>query len=244
MFDLHSHLLPSIDDGAIDIDDAVSLAKMAVADGITHMVCTPHIHPGRYENDKKSIETALTQLRAALQKNHVNLSVSAAAEVRFDMQLMQGVLKQEVPFLGSWQGKNVLLLEFPHSEIPFGAEQLTKWLLKHDVIPMIAHPERNKGLMRQPTRLKPFIEMGCLLQVTAGSVAGRFGESAQNLAHELLRQDLVTILASDAHNTQYRPPILSEGLAATSSLIGENKAKRLVLDSPREISQQHFDQPA
>lgn len=236
MIDLHSHLLPGIDDGAPDLATALALAKIAVKDGITHMVCTPHIHPGRYDNTIGSIQKALTELHQGLADHQINLVISAAAEVRFGMELMVAVKQNSIPFLGVWQSQPVLLLEFPHGEIPFGAERLTAWLLQQGIKPLIAHPERNKGLLRAPEKLKPFLEQGCLLQVTAGAVAGRFGEAVQELAHKLLKEDRVTILASDAHNIEHRPPILSQGRDAAAAIIGEAAAQRLVVDNPWQIA--------
>ena len=241
MIDLHNHLLPGIDDGAPDLDTALQLAKIAISDGTTHMVCTPHIHPGRYENTQDTINQALTVFQQGLLEHGLNLQVSAAAEVRFGMELMIGVKTNSIPFLGQWQGKKVMLLEFPHGEMPFAAEKLTSWLLQNNIIPMIAHPERNKGLMREPGKLKPFIEQGCLLQVTSGSVAGNFGATAQELAIQLLEHNWVTILASDAHNIEHRPPLLSAGLAVATEVLGANAAQRLVMDNPWQIAQQHFN---
>lgn len=241
MIDLHNHLLPGIDDGAPDLETALQLAEIAVRHGTTHLVCTPHIHPGRYDNTPVTINQALALFQQGLNQHNIPLQVAAAAEVRFGMELMIGVKNKSIPFLGQWQGQNVMLLEFPHGEIPFGAERLTAWLLQQSIIPMIAHPERNKGLMRDPDKLNPFIQQGCLLQVTAGSVAGDFGEVAQELAVQWLEKNWVTILASDAHNLEHRPPILTTGLAAASEILGEDAARRLVIDNPWQIAQQHFN---
>ena len=240
MIDLHNHLLPGIDDGSPDLETALELARMAVAGGITHMVCTPHIHPGRYDNTPQTIAKALDEFRQGLSQAGINLKVSAAAEVRFGMEIMMNVASASVPFLGQWQGRNVMLLEFPHGEMPFGAERLTQWLIQRNILPMIAHPERNKALMKQPSKLKPFLDQGCLLQVTASSVAGDFGEAAQDLAQQLLEENRVTVLATDAHNIKHRPPVLSKGVEAAAHIIGEQAAERLVTTTPWEISQSHF----
>lgn len=240
MIDLHNHLLPGIDDGAEDMERSLELARIAVADGISHLVCTPHIHPGRYENTPSSIAAALLQLRQALTAAGIDLKVSAAAEVRFGMELMAGIAEGSIPFLGEWQGQKVLLLEFPHAEVPFGAEKLTGWLLSRNIRPMIAHPERNKGLMKNPGRLKPFLDQGCLLQLTAGSLVGRFGEACQELAESLLQSGKVTILATDAHNAKYRPPLLAEGMQAAAAIVGERAAVTLAKDNPWTIAQAHF----
>ena len=127
MIDLHNHLLPGIDDGAADIEASVALARLAVAEGITHLVCTPHIHPGRYENTPETIAAAKQRFVSALADAAIELQVAAAAEVRFGMELMLGIGQKQIPFLGEWEGRKVLLLEFPHGEIPFGAERLTQW---------------------------------------------------------------------------------------------------------------------
>lgn len=240
MIDLHNHLLPGIDDGAPDLEISLALARVAVQDGITHLVCTPHIHPGRYDNTLASIQKALESFVVALKISNIPLQVAAAAEVRFGLELMVGIAQGAIPLLGEWEGKKVLLLEFPHSEIPFGAERLTDWLLQRNIVPMIAHPERNKGIMRTPSKLRPFLKQGCLLQVTASSVAGHFGPAAQGIAYELLKQGAVTILATDAHNIQHRPAILTEGLVCAARIIGDIKAEALVMKNPWAIAKSHF----
>lgn len=241
MIDLHAHLLPGIDDGADDMAAALAMARLAVAGGTTHMVCTPHLHAGRYANTAASIALAVQGFRSALAEAGIPLQVAAAAEVRFDMEIMLWHAAEQLPFLGKWQDKDVLLLEFPHGDLPVGAERLTQWLLERNVVPMIAHPERNKGVMRTPSRLKAFIEQGCLLQVTAGSLAGRFGERAQELAEEMLRDNVVTVIASDAHNLQHRPPLLDEGRDRAGQLVGARKAEELVRKAPWVIAQTQFN---
>jgi protein-tyrosine phosphatase len=240
MIDLHNHLLPGIDDGAEDVGKSVELARVAVANGISHLVCTPHIHPGRYDNTPDTIAAALAEFKSALLAESVALKVAAAAEVRFGLELMQGITQQTVPFLGEWQGQKVLLLEFPHSEVPFGAEKLTQWMLQRGILPMIAHPERNKGIMKNRVKLKPFLQQGCLLQVTAASVAGQFGETARGIAADLLTEGHVTILATDAHNLTHRPPELKPGVRAAAELIGDQRAAELVTQNPWRLAEVHF----
>jgi protein-tyrosine phosphatase len=241
MIDLHSHLLPGIDDGAENLQDALEMAAHAVACGTTHMLCTPHLHEGRYQNDAASIAVALRDFRLALQQANVPLQVSAGAEARFDSELMSLAKQNKLPFLGEWEGRQVLLLEFPHSRIPAHAEKLTGWLLKNGIQPLIAHPERNRGLMAEGSQqLTPFLEQGCLLQLTAGSLTGNFGTRAQALAERLLIEDKVCVLASDAHNMRHRPPNLLPGLAEAIRLVGEGAARKLVRDNPWRIARDHF----
>lgn len=240
MYDLHNHLLPGIDDGAPDIETAIALAKIALAEGITHMVCTPHIHSGRYDNTLDSIHTALQEFKLALAQNQLNLSVTAAAEIRIGPEILQAVKLKNLPFLGTWQGNQVMLLEFPSNLIPVGSEKLTKWLLQQGITPMIAHPERNQAIMQAPNKLIPFLQQGCLTQITAGALTGNFGLRAQQTAEKLLLEDKVTIMATDAHNMRYRPPLIQEALAIATSMAGETRAKQLVFDNPYEITKERF----
>ncbi len=235
MIDIHCHLLPGIDDGPPDMEAALELARQALADGVTHAVVTPHIHHGRWENSITGIQQGVAQFRQALREAAIPLALGYAGEVRIGPEILSMLPAKQIPFLGSWEGKQVMLLEMPHSHILPGTDKIVAWLLKQNVLPMIAHPERNKDVMRKPEKLKPLIEMGCLFQVTAGSVAGQFGEAAQERAEELLEQGVVTVLASDAHHVGRRPVNLSVGRDAAARLIGAEAAKILVHDNPLKI---------
>jgi len=241
MIDLHNHFLPGIDDGAPDMETALALARIAVDDGITHSVCTPHIHPGRYENTPARIAEVLASFRAALAEAGIPLQTASAAEVRIGPELLEPDVAERVRFLGEWEGRPVLLLELPHEGVPVGSDRLTRYLLDRGIQPLIAHPERNKGLMKQPSKLRPFLQQGCLLQVTAGSLTGRFGQRAQALAEELVVAGQVTILATDAHNLLHRPPLLREGFEAAARLLGDAAAEQLVAEHPRRLTARLFE---
>lgn len=235
MIDLHCHLLPGIDDGPDDLATSLQLARHAVAAGIHVAMVTPHMHAGRYENRAASIQTATQAFQAALDAEGIALRIHAAAEVRLDHDILGWVAEGQVPYLGTWRGERVMLLELPHSHVPVGADKLVEWLLKQGIRPMIAHPERNKDIMRSVDKLLPFVRLGCLLQVTAGAVAGAFGEAACTRAADLLGKGWVTILASDAHNLDARPPELEPGRVAAAAIIGEAESWNLVRHRPAEI---------
>src|SRR6202140_3343635 len=175
MIDLHCHFLPGIDDGAQNLADGLALAQAAVADGITYSVMTPHIHPGRYENTRSSIEAAFKDFRLALRKARVPLHIGMAAEVRLSPDIVALLSENEGPFLGELDGYRIILLEFEHTQITPGADKLVEWLLKHKIRPLIAHPERTQDVIRDLTKIEPFVEMGCFLQITAGGRGGGFG---------------------------------------------------------------------
>ena len=236
MIDIHCHLLPAIDDGARCLDQSLALAHHAVADGITHMVVTPHIHPGVYDNDKASISRVFESFRAALTDHRIQLQVAMAGEVRLCPEILPMLEKNHIPLYVDGAGKKTILLELPHSHVPPGTEQLLKWLLEHDIGVVIAHPERNKEIMRNYHRVESFLDLGCKLQVTAGSVSGRFGEPPHQAAVYMLKKGWVHVLASDAHHIKSRPPELSDGLNAAKGYVGAAYANQLVLDAPAQIT--------
>jgi protein-tyrosine phosphatase len=240
MIDLHCHLLPGIDDGPDTLEESLALCRIAVADGIQRAVVTPHIHPGRWENTRVSVHEACLKLQRALDKNDIPLQLGFAAEVRLTECIPDQVAREEIPFYGEVDGYKVMLLEFPHGHIIPGSQKLTAWLLDRGIRPLIAHPERNKQVMRDTFQLQPYIEAGCWLQVTAGSVTGQFGERSQSVAHQLLDSDSVAVLASDGHNAKARPPVLREAFQEIERMFGRERANRLFVDTPAAIVADQF----
>lgn len=235
MIDLHNHILSGIDDGPAALSDSLNMARMAVDDGIQHIVATPHIHPGRYDNQISTIEPVLQNLQREIKNNNIPISLSLGAEVRISAEMLSMIPATKIPFIGTWLGKKVLLLELPHSHVLPGTEKLIYWLQNHNIIPMIAHPERNKEIMKNSDKLAPFIDTGCLIQITAMSITGEFGQSAQACATHILQRGWATVLATDSHNITHRPPILSQGLKAAADIVGADAAKKLVVDNPAHI---------
>ena len=235
MIDLHCHLLPGVDDGAVDLPEAISLARLAVADGISHAVLTPHVHPGRYDNSIAGLQPHFEKFRSALVKESVPLAISLAGEVRLSPEVLQLAIADELPFIGTWHGSKVVLLELPHSHIPPGSDKLVKWLLARDVLPMIAHPERNKDIIHNLDKILPFVDLGCLFQITAMSVTGEFGMPAHQRAHEILENNWATVVATDAHNQQHRPPVLSKARHLIEKMYGVDRAVLLFDENPKMI---------
>ena len=235
MIDLHCHLLPGIDDGPQTLTEALALAQAAVDDGITHSVLTSHIHPGLYSNQRHSLEVAFDNFRSALEKANIPLKVRVGAEARLCPELIDLLAVKQVPFLGLVDGYHVLLLEFPHQQIPVGSIRFVNNLLKLKIRPLIAHPERNKAIMSNPDRIAEFAEAGCWLQLTAGSLAGRFGPVAQQTAFKIIDAGLDCLLATDAHHIESRPPLLSEGKTALREHYGEAVAHSMVYEKPARI---------
>ena len=238
MIDMHSHILPGVDDGAQDNTQALQMLEMAIQDGVTTQLLTPHIQPGVYNNTLSSLTKQFTLFQTAVHQQDSDIELRLAAEVRIGPEIMQMVQSDTLPWLGNWEGHKVFLLEFPHNQIPVGSINLIQWLLKQNILPMIAHPERNQELQQDITKLEPFLDEGCLVQVTAKSIAGGFGVEPKRVARKLLQAGKITLLATDCHNLAYRPPDLSNGYQAAAEIIGEASAKALVYDNPHALLSQ------
>jgi protein-tyrosine phosphatase len=235
VIDLHCHFLPGIDDGAQTLEESLELARAAVAAGIHIAVMTPHVHPGRYENDARSIAKLCGAFGQVLAHRGIALGVRIGGEVRISEEIMRMVDEEQIPYLGESGGFRIMLLEFPHSHIIVGTQQLLAWLLDRKIRPLIAHPERNREVMRDPEKLEPFIQMGCLLQLTGGSILGRFGKPAQECAVRLIERDWAAVVATDSHNMVHRPPDLDDAYAALVRLGGEPLARALTTDNPAKL---------
>jgi protein-tyrosine phosphatase len=241
MIDVHCHILPGIDDGAQNLTDSIELINIAISDGITHIVATPHIHPGRFDNNIATINTAYNKLVEWIKHTNTPIKLSTAAEVRISVELLSMLESNVIPYVGQWEGDNVMLLEMPHSHILPGSDKLIKLLLNNNIRPLIAHPERNKEIMADPSKIQPFIDQGCLLQVTAGSLVGRFGDSAQAIALQLCEQNLVTLIATDAHNKKHRPPKLAEAYTLLDKEIGGSYSQQLKSNVEQLVSTKTFN---
>ena len=150
MYDIHCHLIPGIDDGARDEAEALSLLRIAVEEGITYVVLTPHMHLGRFDNFKNDIFDAFIALKLLAAKENIPLELAFAAEVRIDADLLHLFKQGKIPFFKGENNQQVILLELPHSQFPPGAEKLISWMVAQGITPLIAHPERNRGYSKIP----------------------------------------------------------------------------------------------
>lgn len=208
MIDLHCHILPGVDDGAASLQESLSMAEQAIAQGITHLLCTPHHNNGRYENEKSSVIAAVHHLQNALDERNLPLTLLEGQEVRVTGELITAIEKDHLLFTDITD--TYLLLEFPTQDVPVFSESLFFELRTLGKVPVIVHPERNAIFREDPNRLIPFLEMGCLAQLTAPSIVGIFGKQIQKTAHEMVTHNLVQMVASDAHGVAKRQFYLKE----------------------------------
>lgn len=235
MIDLHCHFLPGVDDGPETVDESIAMARAAVADGITHSVFTSHVDPELYGNQRSTLAPVFAQFNQRLAQEGIALQTRLGGEARLCPELLELIEQEEVPFLGEVDGWRILLLEFPHQMVPVGSERFIHALLRQKIRPLIAHPERNKAIMAQPERVEDLCDAGCWLQLTAGSIAGRFGTNCQRVAHTLIEAGYYCLAATDAHNLGSRPPFLSEARDALTARYGAEVAQRMVVERPGHI---------
>ncbi len=232
MIDIHCHLLPGIDDGPPTVEAALALAKACADDGITQVVTTPHVFPGRFENWRSSIAEEHARFAALLQASGIALELLWAGEVRLTPEVLELLDRNELPCLGEVGGFRTLLLEMPDGQVPLGAMHFVRRLLSVRIRPVIVHPERNRGVMEKPDRLREFVEAGCYMQVTAGSLVGQFGPRAQATAVTLLECGWVHAVASDAHNTTGRRPRMRDAAHWLTQRHGAAVARQLTVLGP------------
>ena len=241
MIDIHSHLLPGIDDGPNSLEESIAMAQYAVQNGITHSVLTPHIHLGRYNNNLNSIAKVCAEFKSALEEKNVNLAIAFSAEVHIDIEILKMIEKQQIPFLGKQDGYDLLLLEMPHSHILLGSENLIKWLLKRKIKPIIAHPERNKELQKNVRKAAELVQLGCDFQLTSASISGKFGPACEQAAMRMLDEGWVQYVATDAHNLKHRPPELRDSWEILVERYGQEQADNLCIHNSWRVVSHQFE---
>ena len=232
MIDLHCHLLPGIDDGAPDLETALAMARIAVDDGITVTACTPHIHPGVYDNTGEGIKAAIAALQAELDRAGIALKLVCGADAHIDGALVEGLRSGRVSRLNDTR---YFLFEPPHHVAPPRMEDVVFDVMAAGYWPLLTHPERLTWIEDHYDTVVRLADRGVLMQITAGSVEGRFGKRPTYWAERMLDEGLVHILATDAHNLRNRKPILSVARDLVAERLGEDEATAMVTTRPRAI---------
>ena len=233
MVDIHGHLLPGIDDGARSMDMALEMARMAVADGISVSLMTPHHLNGVYHNPAENVRERTAAFRTAINEAGIELEILPGAECHLVPELARE-LQAGTAMTVADRGRAVLV-ELPVHTIPMGATTILENILALNMVPVIVHPERNSELAREPDRLADWIDMGCLAQVTGRSCTGKFGDRALRASREMVTRGLIHFLASDAHRNRRRVPEMRPGRDCVAEWVGESAARLITEDFPRNL---------
>lgn len=235
MIDLHTHILPGVDDGARDLTIALDMGRFAVDGGITTIAATPHF----YEIPQWSL---VKEKVAELQREFINAQIEvkliAGAELMMDMSILE-LEPKDIPTYGD-QGK-FCLIEFPLQQVPIYAEQVLFDLQTKGITPIIAHPERYGAVVADPNVVLTWLRQGSLIQMNTGSILGRFGSSVQETAEIMLASNMVQLVSSDAHGSERRRINLYETVDALEDILGQDRAKDLLETNPRNILDGKFE---
>lgn len=240
LIDIHSHILPGLDDGAPDMATSVEMSRIAVADGITSIVCTPHILPGLYENTSDGIHAAATRLREVLVEKGIPLEIFIGADVHVAPDLVDKLRSGSVPTLN---GSRYFLLEPSHRVLTPRLQEFAERLIGAGFVPIITHPERLQWIQASYEVIRNLNRIGCLMQITAGSVLGEFGKVPLYYSERLLDEGRVDIVASDAHGTGRRRPTLARAREAVAMRVGESEARAMVQNRPEAVLTNAFLAP-
>jgi len=233
VIDIHTHIIPGVDDGVKTEDDAVEFARMAADDGVRTIVATPHCRDGFYVNDREEVEAMTLSLRERLARESVEIDLVPGAEVHLCPDLVERILDGRAPTLGN-NGKT-LLLELSLTQYPVELENLIFQLKLAGIVPILAHPERIRYFEDDIAHYEAVVRLGAYGQITTGSLLGDFGRKTQEFSRELVRKGLVHVVASDAHNVRGRPPVLSHAVQALAAEVGEDLARQMADEIPRAL---------
>ena len=234
VIDLHSHILPGIDDGPGDLEGAIALARAAVADGTEVIAATPHVREDHPAVHLEELADRCARVNEALAEHEIPLDVVVGAEV--DVVWTRTASDEELRLATYGQAGTDMLLETPYGPLPPGFEDWVFSRLSLEGIRVtLAHPERNMSFQQSPERLAEMVSRGVLVQVTAGSLVGKRKSESRKLARRLVDEGLAHVIASDTHRAaEFRPPNLSVGVAEASSA-GEERARWMVTAAPQAI---------
>lgn len=228
MIDLHTHILPGLDDGAETLEEAVDLCREAWRSGVRQIVATPHVRDD-YPTTRAQIDDGLAALRRALADRGIPLTLHAGAEL--DVRRAASMSHDDLMRLTIGARGRYMLVEVPYSGSSQLLEAFATTLVRRGIVPILAHPERSSAFGEEPSRLAPLVRSGCLVQLTAGSLVGEAGRKARRTALHLLDRGLVHLVASDVHGHG----IARSGMRRGVSRLDARLAAYLTQEAPAAI---------
>ncbi len=232
MIDLHSHILPGIDDGARDLAESLQMARMWVDQGVSTVTCTPHILPGVYHNSGPQIREAVVALQAELVAHDIPLRLLTGADNHIVPTFVQDLRRGHLLTIAE---SRYVLAEPPHHGLPLRMDELFHEIQVAGYVPILTHPERLTWVSGKYDVIAGLADRGVLMQLTCGSITGRFGRRAQELARRMLRERRAHIVATDAHNIVGRPPDMLAAWTLACDWVGREEANNLFVNRPTRI---------
>ena len=234
MIDLHSHILPGLDDGCETVEQAVEMSRIYAEEGFHTVVATPHYLRGTsWCPDPRTISQGVDEINRALSAQGIKLRIMAGMEIGMDPAIAEFLYEKNLLTLGA---SSYVLIEVPFQQLPLGWDQMLFDVISREYQVILAHPERCEQLIREPGIFQKLLNIGCLMQIDWGSLLGHHGLKSARLTKKLLTNGYVHCLATDSHDIRYRSPkMVKKGLEMLKKVIGEEKAHILTSENPARI---------
>lgn len=232
VIDLHCHILPYVDDGSMTKEDADALLDMFVSQGARAICCTPHLRKGMFETSDEEVKKQFVRFKKRAKEKGLNVRLFLSREYHADALFLQRLKSDNLFCLGK---DRTVLVEFSHTHTKENIRNCVKRVKKYGYTPLIAHLERYPALYNDLEAVEKLVALGAKVQVNAGSILGREGYRQALWARKLLRAGLVYVVASDAHDTEYRPPELDKCFQYLEKRYGREFARKLMYKNPKSI---------
>lgn len=230
LFDVHCHLIPYVDDGARNMEEAVRMLKMEYSQGVRYIIVTPHYRRGMFETPMEKVLSYFLKLREEGKKIGIQLFLGCEYHVEPDM--LRKLREKERPCMAS---SRYVLAEYGYKTDPLFMLESLRELQGGGYLPIVAHVERYPRVCEDWDFLKELVQMGVFLQVNAGSVLGENGRAAKKFCRKLMKQDLLHYVGSDAHRVDVRRPRLGACADEVVRRMGREYAERIFVENPRKI---------
>jgi len=231
MVDIHSHILPGVDDGAISMDESIEMLKKSANSGVDTIVATPHLMPGRYIAKAKSTDTLISELQEQALHHGVDIKILPGRECHLSPEIFDS--EEDLKKITINNAGKYVLAEPPFLEFPDYVEKMIFEFQVRGIIPILAHVERYNEVIRNPGFIYKYIQKDCLTHVNVGSLMGRYGSDVEKTSHILLRHRMVHIVASDMHSPHSMP--LGDGFGVVAEIVGREEAMNLLDIRPRAV---------
>ncbi len=235
LIDIHSHIIPGVDDGSRDMETSLALLRMAAESGTTDIIATPHVIDVSTTLTWDAIQRYVENLQKEADKEGININIYPGAETELNWDLLELIKEDHSRFCLA--GSRYLLMEMPSLMLPPHLEEIVYELQVMDIVPVLAHPERQMQLMEHPEKLLDLLQKGCAAQSNGGSVTGVFGPRVQHNVEQLLNQKVIAFMGSDAHNLWHRNTELKTAKETITTRWGEETATALFETLPMHILQ-------
>lgn len=233
MIDLHCHILPGLDDGSSDWGQSLEMARIAVMDGISGIVCTPHYSPAFPENRRTAIMDAVEEFRTRLRQAEIQLELYPGCELVIGSNLPKQIESGELLTVND--NRKIALVEMPVEVIPPNLDRFFWSMSVSGIGTVLAHPERNYQLMKNPSVLVEWVRAGTMVQITSSSLRGHHGKEIRDFALKLLRHRMVHFVATDSHHPDRRRPVLSKAHSIAEAIVGPEEAHRIFYEYPAQV---------